>query len=1700
MAGATQLRQLAVKNEHLRNQEEVKLPGSPSDAGWEEATVRGLNITWPPDLLPALKEAKQIRDVSDYALKSYDFPRAASKAALAFADDIFCVTRNTRGYWCESSVIPRTERGPFTSYERACAMYLVALALIFVPDLVVAAPASLQSRSTESKTTVVSGPTMHKEIVTTLTKTEEPVLPQGASCEWPEEVRRVFLNIDSGHNMARDGDYLSLARSAARACGDKDYSVDYDVSSTTGTIRTKFRMKNKSMNHPDPNECARHLSWRYLREVRRLCSTACVSVRQDTPAPANPSRIQNDSVNDSRLVVSFCWGAAATSGYQSLAWPTNVSFVYRGSGIPVGSIGAMDDYVDVSDTAIGGFSRYDGFDGYLLNMGNKRGGILRATLKVVVFHNAGLSQTNLQFALARATQQGADDTVPMTLHAYAVTPVSYNAAYPAAPTTATPAIREVVSCSLLFTPTATVTKDLGFQNVDILVFGLRTSANDTAMTWPLNSPDRIWPYQYNGPLRPEVDYHATLSVEYIPPDTPLALSGDVELNPGPMTVVLTDGAATEIITSEGTRIHLEKAILRRTPMSVWKGLTVPGLSGPEIVAWDPEEAIKQRAVERKVHPTGGKRPESVLGQREGKLKDSRHAAQVPDPPPLEDFGLGWSPGSGSSKPVGVVDVTPATQIHSVLKRVSGVIKSDDDYVLWLLRRRPTISWAMSVGGYCKLGGLGTIAMELYRAKVAFSLWPAVLCLNSNDYGATFAALVFDSVKSDRSLPESCATLIDLLTNSERLESPLLESKRLKNTLACFMNMWLKETNLSDGQIEIPSIMRLVCVELNPGPTGTCLGFPSGRHPTINWLNDGCCLLGGSMEEKYACTPSDVPSLLKLKPGTSDDWSSKVVSGSYVSYELPNRGADVWGGDAFSIRTVDETGVSALNKTAPREAFCFYRKQVNDALDSKQGPTFTAVGILQNKQSTNRWSKSTTCDDFLLKLLGPVAGRADRALWFGFRYADVGLWMNTILTQQEAKYTISASSIPSSSYYINFLRVTLALVPKALADVRYPCGFSEYGIGPIVENNFQYELSYNDGLATYGEVLALGSPAFSSGNNRFSIWTSADQASTGAAATNLIPVPSQLISAATSEDMGNKFLALFIRMWACAPNELAFLTRPTTADVTERRFMCTSSMIAVQGGIDDIRLILPIRQAEALPADANQARVQSMLEVTSPVGVPYNFSVGAPTWINLAGYLTEWLAVTTGDEILLFLNVMATITSSVKDMHAALHDAFAMSARYTQAFSSGFPTPDDYLTYIISANWAGFSGVDQPIDNSYYPADPDTVEVAFWGHQTPVSTFALQLFGLISDSTKDVGTLKSFNYLSDICRFARYPARACAVANHPYVYCSDLSPSIFDNVDTDSGLAQYLTYLYNTHCVGDGVVKWPIRERLYYAVWNQTPPKDKLGLSICNRVAYNTNLELVSPAQLSSNSYADNMLGLILPDSHLTPLSKLGPLFSHFKPITDILNARLHKDSDCVTVTQNVWIDAVNVNVRRLVAPVHPANSMSFVLGDEFTSASQYERQVFRLACAYPMAAAAAIGATYCFTAADQTDLPGYDLLAHNLRPRFVVNGPYIANGYTNAAVVNSTYAIPKVVRSTSATPQLVRVFLTYATPQSEIGIATGAKPYGVVAIVDYGTSIGNILNLKTGGTRLADLKMDEGAEEQAKKESAAATEAAHPNV
>lgn len=1726
MSGAIQTRELAAKNEPFPSHPEVKYGDrSANSSDWEDASTRTLAISWPPDLLHSVNLCRSMKNTSDHGLVKHDFPRLASRCAMAFADDAFCVTRNVKGHWLDSSIIPKIERGPYTSYERACVGYILALTGVFpLPDTpspfgcVAAdqqlAPTLKSAQSTiapqlvsqyiagavteEKRVSFVKTPTLDKEVVTVVKRdVAKTMLPVGASIPWPELVTTAFSDIDSGQNMGPNVDYVTIARMAACAVGDGDFDVSYDLSKNMGMLTTKFRMKNKTMAHPDSFEASRHLGWRYLREVRKL--TQGQAIRPEPgDRPTEPARILRTIYNDTRTIGSWCWGSTATVGYQSMLIMLDTSGVGRGSGIPAGSPGGFTDYAFVGDAFTGGFSQVEGYTAYLTNLAWRKGGIVRAHLHAIVMHAAGQSQSNIQFAMGRVTTDG-NTAAPFTLRAYAVTPVSYNAAYPAAPTTNTPTQRNSVRCSLVFPPLSDGRTDAESEG---LVIGYSMSQNETTMTWPVGTPEREWPYQYTGPTRPQLDFHLTVTVEYIPPDTPLSLSGDVELNPGPMMVVLTDGAISDIMSSDQTRELLERALLRKTPLSVWKGLTVPGLSGPDIVSWSPDDGVKTRAVERKVHPTGNKRPDGLVGQRESKLADARQAARKPDPE-LDDFSPGWAPGSNSGKPIGICDVTPATQIKSVLQRVAEQIRSDDDYVLWLMRRRPTISWANLVGGYCKLGSVGQLAMELYRGKFPYSLWPSVYSLRANDYGGTFASILFDSFKSERSLPESLATLIDLLSNAERLENPLLDTRKLKNQLCAMSKRWLSETPLSDGQIEIPSVIRLVCVELNPGPVGTIMGFPAGRHPTVSWLAPEPLLLGGS-DGKYVCTPSDVPSLMTLKPVGSESWSAKDVAAQYVSVELPNRGTDNWTGDGFMVRTVTTAGVVQNANALPREAFALYRSQSVDVIDSKQGPTFSAVGTLPNKQSSTRWSKSSTADDFLLKLLGPVAGRADRAIWFGFRYSDVGLWLNTIMTQQEAKYTISATSIPSSSYYLNYLRVALALVPKVIADVRFPSMGAEYGVVAANTTSFQYSLSYNNGLAAYGENLALGSPAFTSGNNRFSLWVSADQASDGAGSTNLLPVPSQLISAATSDDMANKFLALFIRMWAAAPNELAFLSRPG-AGANIRKFMCTASMVAVQGGIDDIRLIMPIRQAAGLPADAVEAREQSMMIVTTPAGVGYNYSVAAPTWINMAGYLTEWLATTTAEEVLLFMNVMATLTASLKDMNAALHDAFAMSARYTQGFVADLPTADQQLTNAIAANWASYSGVDQPVDNTYYPANPDAVEVAFWGHQTPISTFALQLFGLISDNERDASTLKGFNTVSEIARHARYPARACAVANHAFIYCADISPSIFDNCDSDSGLSQYLTFMYNTHCSGDGRVVWPVRERLYGAVWGTSPPKDKLGLSMCSRVALNFLLEAVAPAITGVGAYADNYNCVILPDSHLGPLRCLGPLFEHFKPSTDIMNTKLIKEQDAITVTQNVWIDVVNTNVRRLVAPIRPDNAATFLLGDEFSHFSQYEKQVFRLASASEMASGAPIGTTYCFTAADQTDLPSYTVLPHDITPRFVANSPTSAALTWNAvAVSRSTFCVPKVVRSTSASPQLVRVYLTFLSPQTEIGTMTGARPYGVLTLVDYGTNIGNMLNLKSGGVKLSDMKMDSADSADALKVSSkdglAAPAAAPTNV
>lgn len=1747
MSGAIQTRELAAKNEPFRTDTEVKRgdrSGVSSD--WEDGSLRTINVKWPSDLLPQLQACKTAHNISDLGLVKGDYPRAASRAALAFADDAFNVTRDQDGHWVDSSIVPRLQRGPYTSYERACVGYLLALSAIFPPVFAepknIAAnemtskkqlrqnqgqwstPAefdqnnaldvnyfSTSSVSEEKRTSTVNTPTLSKE-TTTVIKREQPksTLAVGSGFLWPELVQSVFSNIDSGHNMDPRADYFTLAGMAADTAGDDSFRVDYDATSTTGTLVSKFRFKNKSMCHPDPAEVVRHLGWRYLREIRKqVMSTPAAHNDRVEAKPTEPARIFSTVYNDTRMVGCWCWGSYAMQGYQSMLIDLSSSSLGRGSGMAVGSVGTPSDYAFVGDVFSGGFSQVNNYAAYLENCAWKRGGIVRVRLHAIVMHAAGQSQTNVQFALARVVR-GKEVTDPYELRAYAVTPVSYNASYPTAPTTGTPTQRNSVSCTLMFPP---LSGAVASGDQDAVIIGCRVSQNETTMQWPVGAPERYWPYQFEGPARPQVDFHITLSIEYVPPEVPLSLSGDIELNPGPMTVVLTDGAISDVMTCDQTRDFLEKAILRKTPPCVWKGLTIPGMSGPDIVSWAPDDSIKQRAVEKKIHPTGNKRPDAVLSQREAKLTNGKHAMHRPDPD-LDDFAPGWHPGQNSGKPVGVCDVTPATQIKSVLQRVSAQIRGDEDYVLWLLRRRPTISWAMLVGGYCKLGVVGQVAMELYRGKFCFSLWPSVYCLRACDYGATFASLLFDSIKSERTLAESVATLIDLLSNAERLENPLLDSKKMKYNLSGMANSWLKETPLSDGQIEIPSIMKLVCVELNPGPTGTIHGFPAGRHPTVDWLHPTGQLLGGS-DEKYMCTPSDVPSLLTLKPAGGESWSPKDVAAHYVSMELPNRGTDIYSGDGFTLRTVSSAAAVSNVNTTPREAFGLYRLQTPTVYDSKQGPTFIAVGTLPNKQDANRWTKSATADDFLMKLLGPVAGRADRAIWFGFRYADVALWLNTIMTQQEAKYTISTASIPSSSYYLNYLRVTLALVPKVLCDQRYPAMSSEYGVASANQSSFVYSLSYNNGLATYGELIALGSPAFASGNNRFSLWASADQASVAANGVNLLPVPSQLIAAATSDTMANKFLALFLRMWAAAPSELAFISRPGAgADI--RRSMCTSSMVAVQGGIDDLRVVLPLRQASGLPADAAEAREQCMMTPTTPAGIAYNFSVAAPTWLNLAGYLTEWIAVTTADEVVMFLNIMATLTSSLKDMNAALHDAFAISARYTQGYVDSFPAFDTYLTNALSSHWGSYGGVDQAQDTKeapFYPANPDNIEVAFWGHQTPISTFALQVFGMISDSYKDTSTLRGFNTVSEMARYARYPARACAVANHPYVYCTDLTPSIFDNADSDSGLSQYLTFLYKTHCSGDGRVVWPIRERLYGAIWGTLPPKDKLGLNMLSRIALNFNLELMAPTTNGAGAFADNYNAILLPDSHLGPLRKLGPLFEHFKPALDIMNAKLKKDADAVTTTQSVWIDVINTNTRRLVAPIRPENTATFVLGDEFASFSQYERQVFRLASASEMPAGAPFGSQFCFVAADQTDLPTYTLLANDITPRFATNGPVSALvAWNGAAVSRTTYCVPKIVRSTSASPQLVRVYLTFSAPQTEIGAMTGAKPYTVLTIVDFAADVGNMLNLRTGGTKLSDLKMSEDDDGDAGSEKAssvtvkdkvmgaAATNAAASNV
>lgn len=1190
-----------------------------------------------------------------------------------------------------------------------------------------------------------------------------------------------------------------------------------------------------------------------------------------------------------------------------------------------------------------------------------------------------------------------------------------------------------------------------------------------------------------------------VTIDYIPPKTPLALSGDVESNPGPMVAMVLDGKIVDAIRVDGkVQNSILAAMHKCVPVELTEALLKPEPSGPDVVEWQPEDAHTHKsAVERKVVPTNSFKP-AVGEKSNGKVrKETDLAHDVLDCRADDKMKGGWCEEESTSRPIGVTDKTASSRVESVIKRVCSKISTDGDYIKWLVTRRPRISWAYTIGSSCNLGGVGLVAMDLYRCQMNPAMWSLVYSARAKQFPAFVASLAFTQCKMGMDFPNQMVAANGVLTNLELLSDPPPGVKMWKHTIRQFWNSFCEQVTCSDEAIQLPSMLALMCVEPNPGPVADFVFLIAMMALIGIEPNPGP---GEEKKAKWTIPSCDITGLVKLPPSDSQRaFDALDVIDKYVSFESPNNGADTLFADAVMTRVITADSTVLFTTTTPPEFTCLYRTGVGDP--SAESPTFYAVRPITNKTGVGKYTACTGTDEFIKLATGPMATRADRAVRAGFRFADILSWVATITSQSKGVLSVSAAHLPNSSFYLNFLKVCLALAPKLMASPRFPAGFSIGGLGAVNLNAEQYTLSYNNGPAAEYETIAdfaYTPMAETAAAPNLSFWVSAIQAQTSTDA--VLAIPDALIAAAGSEDQANKFVALLVRMWSVHPNEFAFLNLSGGS-----KHMANSSMVVVPGAVGNIRLICPISQSAPLPEDAGDAASQTLFVPKYPGQPPFTFSVGAPAVVSLPKYCGRWIASTTAQDILAFLDIMGSLLKCRADIDAALHDAILMSNNYWAAYTRSEPANIVVIDYHKYSTPSGVTQSSVPDGKDRYPFDANAIAPIYYGRQTDISVFNLIVTGMIEDQKEYPVQLKNFNTVSDLSRGFRYPARALAVTMQACWHLMDVSSSIWRNSKSSSYLGQYAVLLRNVTCDGNGdSPKWPIFERAYRMMWGFSPPSDSTGMNICGRLAYNAELDLAAPVrgEVDDPLIATQLCPTMIPDILMFPAGALCEIFEPLKPSPDLERARFHKDADAVSNQQALWLSAAAPAAARMVAPIRPDSSLALLLADEFAKSSTYERDINRFLAALTGTAGSGETAGSIASTVGPNLLATYVLDAKAYKAVRYRNQPLLNSntGAFNEITGRCSYTVPRVTITDSGVLQ--RVFWSFLSFYTQAASLSGEQPYAIDTFSSTRDSIGDRVALKSGGVNVSELSMDTKTETETptKADMAAAVKTALSNI
>lgn len=1655
------------------------------------------------DTHAAIKRAREMKEIAEGV--DYGFSPAAYQLSYEVGDAGFSIVSIPDGSTkVKSDLAPQPPTR--ISVEEAAAIYLRRIGdlLDSRPDSVVSATPTPRnevsqsfSRVGSSSSSFTSLPLRTKTVKVDEVKTTpvESLMPPGFN--FSQRVRVVYDELNSGLNMVAKKDYFDIAREVSEVVRDTDFAASGDKSRNEIRLYSKFCPVAK-MNHPDVDEALRHLSFSYLKGLRKAIrqSYAVASIPtgmkqapvKPTPLLSSPGPSVAGSVVNSHSYRLYTLTVIAPGLRRGLFAGPNWGLYSTTSALPEVLIDASGlASVDDSDYYESGSP----FSGAGLPTMYKPGGQIKITAVVT-----GITPKNLfaafsaQFALALYGRQTTSDNVNSYIEPKAVAVTDYH--FPSngveGVEDTTPASRFKLVASLCFDP-GLFPKGKALNNSDFSwavrlgMIGQQAAGN--YIDYTDHSPG-AWVFTHdmaNAVVGAPCGISARITFDYVPPATSLLLSGDVESNPGPMMAVVSDGIIAEVHKNVEVQNCIIQGVRRVMPQVVLNALMLGGPpSGPLIVEWHPDDSVSKRRDLPK--PTGGIKPTSTVEAKRQVIKSVNSMAfeqgrEIKEPPMNGDQ---WSSVTVPSAPVGITDKTPSTQLENVLTRMAKMISSDEDFVRWLIVRCPKISWACTVGAVCSLGSFGNLCLDFYRSKIDVHAWPSLLAAKRSDKYAFSAGIMLGMAKTGDSWAARVATCIDGLSNMERVSDPPKNIPIWKEWIASISSE-LCSKMVRDEQIEIPSAIRLMCVEPNPGPLN---GFPAGRFPGAFGFNSTGYLRGGaSMEEKYAgeAGPSDISTLVKLKVGSTNSWNATIVSAAYLASDAPPYGDGAYGSDMVSRRFIGNTSAtSVLVRIPPPESIAQYRKG-GPSGDSTQSVWFSAVGVLQNPDSPMRWSATLGAEDFLKQALGPVAARADRAIRAGFRYSDIMLWLNNIMTQSSGQYTISASSLPSSSYYINFLRVALACVPKFFLHPRFPTVgyFSGYDNDASTFVPGAVTLSYNDGLAAYGEdIKDFDHPVVlpEGGANTLSFWTSAVQAQTGLSTASLLGIPAALLSACSNQRQQSKMVALLVRMWAAHPQEFTFVNS------NGYKAMTHSSTVVVKGGVSAMRLIVPLTQAVPVPEDAGDAAASAMWQPIWPDGIEVGFSVAAPVNIALSKWVSSWLVVTSAEDFMFFGSVMSTMLGCQSDFQSALHDATAQSCRYMIPTFVGIDPAHSRGATVYSD-----CGLRQPAgvipDEKSLPLDPNSITTSWMGHQTDMNTFMLQVFGLISDNIPDKSVTQNYSSVGEVARYFRYGARCLALAYQCWAYLSDVTPYIWSESLNNANLSAYTTYFQKTCVSGAGKVTWPIIERVYQRAWQCLPPTDKLGLNMCRRGTYNPELDLAlvriaDGATVDASAFFGHYTPMLLTNPLLTPAVRISRVFEPWIPQTDIKNAFLHAPKSCITSFQNFWFTDALPSVERMIAPVEPHNLQPFVTGDEVVTVNEYERRVsvlatFFLAGGFPPENASMTPATTI-----KSEVVNTCNTTYNFNPRFEYNNATNGMGLgNNPETRRCSYGIPKITVATNGT--LTRVFWTLRLGYDLLPPLSGKTPYRVDAWVNFFQEIGDRVAIKSGGVKTSELAMEESS-------------------